>query len=145
MDLSSNNLTGIVGLSFIKNYKELCFLSLSYNKLSVVEEDGNHSYLEHPIIWESGLGLGLASCNLSYVPTFLMRQRTIRYLDLSKKIYILKDTYPIGCGELEDLFLLILTSLIIYLPVLHQIYQIDQLVLLISSTTRLRGLSHFLQ
>ena len=56
LDLSSNNLTGIVDLSFIKNYKELCFLSLSYNKLSVVEEDGNHSYLEHPVMWETGWG-----------------------------------------------------------------------------------------
>jgi len=87
LDLSSNNLTGTVDLGFIKNYNKLRYLSLSYNKLSIVEEEGNHSYLEHPVMWESGLGLGLASCNLSYVPTFLMRQRTIRYLDLSKKKY----------------------------------------------------------
>ncbi|PUZ51789.1 hypothetical protein GQ55_6G217800 [Panicum hallii var. hallii] len=87
LDLSSNNLTGTVDLSFIKNYKTLYHLSLSYNKLSVVVEDGNHSvvedgnhsYAEDPIIWYY---LGLASCNLSYVPKFL-HQRSIRFLDLS--------------------------------------------------------------
>ncbi|PAN35585.1 hypothetical protein PAHAL_6G219300 [Panicum hallii] len=80
LDLSSNNLTGTVDLSFIKNYRTLYYLSLSYNKLSVVVEDGNHSYAEHPIIWEH---LGLASCNLSYVPKFLMHQISITDLDLS--------------------------------------------------------------
>ncbi|PUZ51694.1 hypothetical protein GQ55_6G208900 [Panicum hallii var. hallii] len=80
LDLSSNNLTGTVDLSFIKNYKTLDYLSLSYNKLSVVVEDGNHSYAEYPIIWDH---LGLASCNLSYVPKFLMHQRSISELDLS--------------------------------------------------------------
>ncbi|PUZ51674.1 hypothetical protein GQ55_6G206900 [Panicum hallii var. hallii] len=80
LDLSSNNLTGTVDLSFIKNYKRLDYLSLSYNKLSVVVEDGNHSYAEYPIIWAY---LGLASCNLSYVPKFLMHQRSISDLDLS--------------------------------------------------------------
>lgn len=79
LDVSSNNLTGSVGLSFIKNCKELEYLSLSYNKLSVVEEDVNHSYLEYPAI---GL-LGLASCNLSSVPKFLMHQTRIYDLDLS--------------------------------------------------------------
>jgi len=38
LDLSSNNFTGTVDLSFIKNYMDLSYLSLSYNKLSVVEE-----------------------------------------------------------------------------------------------------------
>ncbi|PUZ51699.1 hypothetical protein GQ55_6G209400 [Panicum hallii var. hallii] len=80
LDLSSNNLTGAVDLSFIKNYKTLYYLSLSYNKLSVVLEDGNHSYAEYPIIRSY---LGLASCNLSYVPKFLMHQRIIHDLDLS--------------------------------------------------------------
>jgi Leucine-rich repeat (LRR) protein len=77
LDLSSNNFT-TVDLSFIKNYKELDYLSLSYNKLSVVEEDSNHSYPD-PFIRE----LRLASCNLSYVPKFLMHQRRIYDLDLS--------------------------------------------------------------
>ncbi|PVH37003.1 hypothetical protein PAHAL_6G217400 [Panicum hallii] len=80
LDLSSNNLTGTVDLSFIKNYKMLSYLSLSYNKLSVVVEDGNHSYAEYPNFWDH---LGLASCNLSYVPKFLMHQSSIFYLDLS--------------------------------------------------------------
>jgi len=80
LDLSSNNLTGTTDLSFIKNYKMLNCLSLSYNKLSVVVEDGNHSYTEYPIIWGY---LGLASCNLSYVPNFLMHQRSFLALDLS--------------------------------------------------------------
>ncbi|CAL5006005.1 unnamed protein product [Urochloa decumbens] len=78
LDLSSNNFTGTVDLSFLKNYKELDHLSISHNQLSVVE-DGNHSYGEYPII----RGLGLASCNLSYVPMFLMHQKSITYLDLS--------------------------------------------------------------
>ncbi|PUZ51695.1 hypothetical protein GQ55_6G209000 [Panicum hallii var. hallii] len=80
LDLSSNNFTGTVDLSFIKNYETLYYLSLSYNKLSVVVEDGNHSYAEYPNIWNY---LGLASCNLSYVPKFLMHQRSIQDLDLS--------------------------------------------------------------
>ncbi|PVH48307.1 hypothetical protein PAHAL_4G304800 [Panicum hallii] len=78
LDLSSNNFTGNVDLSFIKNYKELDYLSLSYNMLSVVEEGGNQSYAEYPIIWS----LSLASCNLTYVPEFLMHQRSTG-LDLS--------------------------------------------------------------
>lgn len=80
LDLSSNNLTGTVDLSFIKNYKMLYYISLSYNKLSVVVEDDNPSYAEYPIIWYY---LGLASCNLSYVPKFLMHQRNFIDLDLS--------------------------------------------------------------
>jgi hypothetical protein len=68
LDVSSNNLTGLVDLSFINNCKKLYYLSLSYNKFSVVEEDVNHSYLEYPVISE----LGLASCNLSSVPKILM-------------------------------------------------------------------------
>ncbi|CAO2169233.1 unnamed protein product [Urochloa humidicola] len=77
LDLSSNNFTGTVDLSLLKNCKELDYLSISYNKLSVVE-DGNHSYGEYPIIpW-----LELASCNLSHVPMFLMNQ-SIAHLDLS--------------------------------------------------------------
>ncbi|CAL5012716.1 unnamed protein product [Urochloa decumbens] len=79
LDLSSNNLNGTVDLSFIKDYKELNYLSLSNNKLSVVEEDGNHSHTEYPFIWDY---LGLASCNLSYVPKFLMQQ-SIDNVDLS--------------------------------------------------------------
>ncbi|CAL5012725.1 unnamed protein product [Urochloa decumbens] len=79
LDLSSNNLTGTVDLSSIKNYKDLWHLSLSYNKFSVVEGEGNHSYAEYPSIWD----LGLASCNLSYVPKLLMHQRSISSLDLS--------------------------------------------------------------
>jgi len=57
LDLSSNNLTGTVDVSFIKNCKKLQYLSLSYNKLSVVEEDGNHSYFEYPLFFELGVGI----------------------------------------------------------------------------------------
>ncbi|KAJ1254524.1 hypothetical protein BS78_K038200 [Paspalum vaginatum] len=79
LDLSFNNFTGIVDLSFIKNYMELDYLSLSYNKLSVILEDGNHSYAGYPTIGE----LSLASCNLSYVPKLLMHQVEMGGLDLS--------------------------------------------------------------
>ncbi|CAO2188372.1 unnamed protein product [Urochloa humidicola] len=79
LDLSSNNLNGTVHLSFIKDYKEFGYLSLSNNKLSVVEEDANHSHAKYPVIRDY---LGLASCNLSYVPKFLMQQ-SIDNLDLS--------------------------------------------------------------
>ncbi|CAO2191600.1 unnamed protein product [Urochloa humidicola] len=79
LDLSSNNLNGTVHLSFIKDYKEFDYLSLSNNKLSVVEEDANHSHAKYPVIRDY---LGLASCNLSYVPKFLMQQ-SIDNLDLS--------------------------------------------------------------
>lgn len=68
LDISSNNLTGTVDLSFIKNYEKIGYLSLSYNRLSVVEKDGNHSFAEYQSIWS----LGLASCNLSYVPKYLL-------------------------------------------------------------------------
>ncbi|KAF8779091.1 hypothetical protein HU200_003060 [Digitaria exilis] len=78
LDLSSNNFTGVVDLSFIKNYNNLYHLSLSNNKLSVVD-DVNHSYVGYPAIQD----LGLASCNLSYVPKFLKRQMGINNLDLS--------------------------------------------------------------
>ncbi|KAF8772939.1 hypothetical protein HU200_005341 [Digitaria exilis] len=80
LDLSSNNLTGTVDISFIKNYKELYYLSLSYNKLSVVDEDVNHSYLEYPVVLDY---LGLASCNLPFVPKLLMHQTSISTVDLS--------------------------------------------------------------
>ena len=52
LDLSSNNFTRTVDLSFIKNYMDLSYLSLSYNKLSVVEEHSNHSYPKYPFIRE---------------------------------------------------------------------------------------------
>ena len=116
MDLSSNNLTGIVDLSFIKNYKELCFLSLSYNKLSVVEEDGNHSYFEYPLF----SNLGLASCNLSYVPKFLMRQRNIHYLDLSNNnieghipdwLWRIGGTFSLSLNLSHNLFTSVATNL----------------------------------
>ncbi|KAJ1268643.1 hypothetical protein BS78_07G150300 [Paspalum vaginatum] len=79
LDLSSNNFSGTVNLSFIKNYRQLDYLSLSYNKLSVVEEAGNQSYVGYPIIQE----LSLASCDLSSAPKFLMHQTWIYDLDLS--------------------------------------------------------------
>ncbi|WVZ92735.1 hypothetical protein U9M48_038779 [Paspalum notatum var. saurae] len=78
LDLSSNNFTGTMNLSFVKNYGVLYYLSLSYNKLSVVEEKGNQSYVVYPNIYE----LNLASCNLSSVPKFLMHQTRIHDLDL---------------------------------------------------------------
>jgi Leucine-rich repeat (LRR) protein len=80
LDISSNNLTGTVDLSFIKNYEKIGYLSLSNNRLSIVEKDDSHSFAEYPTsIWS----LELASCNLSYVPKFLMHQRNVYYLDLS--------------------------------------------------------------
>ncbi|CAL4999005.1 unnamed protein product [Urochloa decumbens] len=79
LDLSSNKLTGIVNLGFIKNYKNLSDLSLSNNKLSVVEED-DHSYLDYPI---NIMTLELSSCNLTNVPRLLMHQKECSKLDLS--------------------------------------------------------------
>ncbi|PVH37002.1 hypothetical protein PAHAL_6G217400 [Panicum hallii] len=50
------------------------------SRVDLSVEDGNHSYAEYPNFWDH---LGLASCNLSYVPKFLMHQSSIFYLDLS--------------------------------------------------------------
>lgn len=79
LDLSSNNFTGTIDLSLIKNYVNMSQLSLSNNKLSVVETVGNHSFTGYPSIRT----LELASCSLSNVPRFLMHLRGVETLDLS--------------------------------------------------------------
>ncbi|OQU87748.1 hypothetical protein SORBI_3003G334400, partial [Sorghum bicolor] len=79
LDLSSNNLTGTMDLSVIKNLRNLSLLYLSDNKLSILEKGDARSYVGYPNI----VSLGLASCNLTKLPAFLMYQNEVERLDLS--------------------------------------------------------------
>ncbi|CAL4953944.1 unnamed protein product [Urochloa decumbens] len=79
LDLSSNNLTGTMDISLIKNLTNLYLLQLSSNRLSIVEKSDARSYVGYPNI----LSLGLASCNLTKLPAFLMYLNEVESLDLS--------------------------------------------------------------
>ncbi|CAL4986520.1 unnamed protein product [Urochloa decumbens] len=80
LDIAENNLTGSVDLASFWRLNNLTYLSLSNNKLSVMDgEVCNYSsnYL-------SGLTkVGLASCSLTKLPSFLMRLNHVASLDLS--------------------------------------------------------------
>ncbi|KAG2601528.1 hypothetical protein PVAP13_5KG440300, partial [Panicum virgatum] len=79
LDLSSNNLTGTMDLSLLKNLTNLSILQLSRNRLSVLEKGDARSYVGYPNI----VSLGLASCNLTKLPAFLMYLNEVERLDLS--------------------------------------------------------------
>ncbi|RLN24629.1 hypothetical protein C2845_PM07G25550 [Panicum miliaceum] len=79
LDLSSNNLTGTMDLSLLKNLTNLSLLQLSCNRLSVLQKGDARSYVGYPNI----VSLGLASCNLTKLPAFLMYQNEVESLDLS--------------------------------------------------------------
>ncbi|KAG2592512.1 hypothetical protein PVAP13_5NG556700 [Panicum virgatum] len=80
LDLSSNNLTGTMDLSLLKNLTNLSILQLSRNRLSVLEKGDARSYVGYPNI----VSLGLASCNLTKLPAFLMYLNEVERLDLSE-------------------------------------------------------------
>lgn len=73
--LHSNKFTGIVKLSSFHEIPNLYRLSLSNNRLSVIDGEFNSS-------WEMR-SLRLAACNLSSFPGALRNMNTVRYLDLS--------------------------------------------------------------
>ncbi|KAF8765900.1 hypothetical protein HU200_008049 [Digitaria exilis] len=80
LDISENNLKGSVDLASFWRLKNLTHLSLSNNKLSVMDGEV-HNYSSKYL---SGLTeVGLASCNLTKLPSFLMYLDHVTSLDLS--------------------------------------------------------------
>ncbi|GLJ42063.1 hypothetical protein SUGI_0871010 [Cryptomeria japonica] len=74
--LHSNSLSGLISLSVFDNLTSLDRLYLSYNQLTV-----NIDSTWIPEFTLSGLALG--SCNLDRIPSFLVTQYDLEYLDLS--------------------------------------------------------------
>lgn len=74
--LHSNNLTGTLELSLFQELPYLYSLSLSNNRLSVIDTELNSSS------WGIG-SLRLASCNISSFPGSLRNMKRVHYLDLS--------------------------------------------------------------
>ncbi|RWR78881.1 receptor-like protein 12 [Cinnamomum micranthum f. kanehirae] len=74
--LSSNNFSGTVNLLMLQNLKNLSYLSLSNNRLSVNASGTATSFPQLD-------SLELSSCNLVEFPKFLKNQSRLSYLDLS--------------------------------------------------------------
>ncbi|TYH32488.1 hypothetical protein ES288_A01G256100v1 [Gossypium darwinii] len=79
LSLSSNNYSGSIPMSAFQNLRNLSYLDLSYNRLSIDATDTNISSLSFPTI----VTLKLTSCNLTEFPDFLKYQSRLSYLDLS--------------------------------------------------------------
>ncbi|TYH89578.1 hypothetical protein ES332_D01G272300v1 [Gossypium tomentosum] len=79
LSLSSNNFSGLIPMRALQNLRNLSFLDLSYNRLSIDATDTNISSLSFPNIST----LKLTSCNLTEFPDFLKYQSRLSYLDLS--------------------------------------------------------------
>ncbi|KAM3731220.1 hypothetical protein ACB098_12G146400 [Castanea mollissima] len=77
LDLYSNNLSGTVDLNTLFLLKNLMYLRLSFNKLSVLTK--TNSSASPPKL----ISLWLASCNLGQFPKFLQGQDKLMYLDLA--------------------------------------------------------------
>ncbi|KAL4596675.1 hypothetical protein ACB092_12G180300 [Castanea dentata] len=77
LDLYSNNLSGTVDLHTLFMLKNLMYLRLSFNKLSVLTK--TNSSASPPKL----ISLWLASCNLGQFPKFLQGQDGLMYLDLA--------------------------------------------------------------
>ena len=82
LDISSNNLSGIVDFDNLTKLKYLQDLDLSYNSLSLsIKSKLNYSFLalQH---------VKLVSCNIIEFPNFLTLSKKLDYLDLSNnRIY----------------------------------------------------------
>jgi Leucine-rich repeat (LRR) protein len=77
--IDGNNFVGSVYLSSFSRLRNLAILSLSHNKLSITDNEGNNSssYL-------SGLKeLGVACCNITKIPIILTHLNGVFHLDLS--------------------------------------------------------------
>ncbi|CAL4899322.1 unnamed protein product [Urochloa decumbens] len=80
LDLSSNNLTGLVDLDSFWRLRKLVYLDLSGNQLHV--RDGKDSNCTFPLLPKL-TNLGLKSCSMTKIPSFLMYLDYITSLDLS--------------------------------------------------------------
>jgi len=80
LDLSSNNLTGLVDLDSFWKLRKLAGLSLSDNKLCIKEGKGSNSTFR---LLPKLFVLDLKSCGLTEIPSFLVHLDYIRALDLS--------------------------------------------------------------
>ncbi|XP_039025780.1 receptor-like protein 34 [Hibiscus syriacus] len=78
--LSSNNMSGFLDLEVISKLKNLTYLDLSYNTLSLSLPSSNRN-LSFPMFTY----LSLSSCNISEIPTFLRDSKSVERLDLSSK------------------------------------------------------------
>ncbi|KAK9004730.1 hypothetical protein V6N11_042188 [Hibiscus sabdariffa] len=78
LSLASNNMTGFLDLEMIAQLKNLTFLDLSYNSLSLSLPSSNQN-LSFPM-FDS---LHLSTCNLGEIPTFLRDSKYLETLDLS--------------------------------------------------------------
>ncbi|TYJ51001.1 hypothetical protein E1A91_A01G248600v1 [Gossypium mustelinum] len=79
LDLSSNNFSGLIPMSAFQNLRNLSYLDLSYNRLTIDAITTNISSLCLPKLTK----LFLASCNLMEFPNFLKNQSSLIQLDLS--------------------------------------------------------------
>ncbi|XP_058111837.1 receptor like protein 23-like [Magnolia sinica] len=82
INLSFNNFSGVVELESFQPLKNLSFLDLSDNSLSIKDGGGNSNFISFPQIRL----LSLRSCNISKFPNFLRNQEQMEYLDLSNNI-----------------------------------------------------------
>ncbi|KAL7250599.1 hypothetical protein ACSBR1_012596 [Camellia fascicularis] len=100
LELSSNNLSGVVDLDKLLKLKNLIYLDLSYNGLSLSINNSVNSTLTN---FDT---IGLASCNLSEFPNFLREQASLYSLDLSNnKIHgeVPKWLFNVGKDSLINL------------------------------------------
>ncbi|XP_028125526.1 receptor-like protein 6 [Camellia sinensis] len=98
--VSSNNLSGVVDLDKLLKLKNLIFLDLSYNGLSLNINNNVNSTLTN---FDT---VGLASCNLREFPNFLREQAKLRSLDLSNnQIHgeVPKWLFNVGKDSLQNL------------------------------------------
>ena len=93
LDISSNNLSGIVEFDKATKLKELWLLDLAYNSLLLkIKSELNNTF---PAL----SNLDLASCSITEFPNFLISSKKLEWLDLSNnRIYnnILKWMFEIG-------------------------------------------------
>ncbi|KAL4271556.1 hypothetical protein GQ457_13G005150 [Hibiscus cannabinus] len=78
LSLASNNMTGFLDIEMISQLKNLTFLDLSYNSLSLSHPSSNQN-LSFPMF----TSIGLSSCNQLEIPTFLRDSKYLESLDLS--------------------------------------------------------------
>ncbi|CAL5336831.1 unnamed protein product [Camellia sinensis] len=98
--VSSNNLSGVLDLDKLLKLKNLIYLDLSYNGLSLSINNSVNSTLTNIET------IRLASCNLSEFPNFLREQAILRYLDLSNnQIHgeVPKWLFNVGKDSLQNL------------------------------------------
>ncbi|AES87005.1 verticillium wilt disease resistance protein [Medicago truncatula] len=79
LSLSSNKLNGLLQQDELLKLRNLHSLHLSYNNISIIENDANADQTTFPNFER----LFLASCNLKTFPRFLRNQSTLINLDLS--------------------------------------------------------------